>query len=245
MNMLASIKDYLQKKVSISSEKPVVEAYDIWSSSYDVQQGNLMLDLDSMIFSSFIKDIPLENKRIADIGCGTGRHWQKLYERFPVQLTGYDVSAGMLNQLRKKFPAAITKHITDNLMNGVPAGSVDCIISTLTIAHIKDINEAIASWSRILKNGGDLIITDFHPSLLEMGGTRSFKHENKSFAVMNYVHPLSEVKRIFSKYGFTVIKHEERIIDDTVRSYYEAQGRVDVFQKFKGMPVIYGLYLKK
>ena len=48
MNMFASIKDYLQKKVTFSTERPVVAAYDIWSDSYDAQPGNLMLDLDEV-----------------------------------------------------------------------------------------------------------------------------------------------------------------------------------------------------
>lgn len=243
--MLAALKDYLQKKVAFSSEKPVVEAYDIWSDSYDLQPGNLMLDLDEMIFSSLLKNINLADKEIADIGCGTGRHWQKLYQRSPASLTGYDVSAGMLNQLQKKFPLAITKQVTDNLLSDVPAASVDCIISTLTIAHIENMNEAIASWERILKKGGDIIITDFHPATLAKGGKRSFSHGNKNLSVKNYVHPLEDVKRTFLQYGFSLIKQEERYIDEAVRSYYEAKQAMHIFEKFKGMPVIYGLYLRK
>ena len=245
MIMLASIKDYLQKKIPFSSERQVVEAYDIWSGSYDSQPGNLMLDLDEIIFSSLLKNINLENKQVADIGCGTGRHWQKLYAGIPASVTGYDVSEGMLNQLTKKFPSAITHRVTDNLLPDVAAGSVDCIISTLTIAHIKNVDEAIASWGRILKKGGDLIITDFHPAILALGGKRSFNHENKNLSVKNYVHPLENVKKLFIKYGFNIIKQEERYIDESVRSYYEAGQAMHVFQKFNGMPVIYGLYLKK
>ena len=244
MNMFASIKDYLQKKVTFSTERPVVAAYDIWSDSYDAQPGNLMLDLDEVIFSSLVKDIHLQNKNIADIGCGTGRHWPKLYERSPKTLTGYDVSTGMLKELEKKFPSAIIRHITDNLLTEIRTASLDCIISTLTIAHIKNVEEAIASWARILKNDGDMIITDFHPGLLASGGKRSFRHENKNYVVKNYVHPVDEVKNIFIKYGFKIIKQEERFIDESVRSYYENGQAMDVFQKYKGMPVIYGLYLK-
>lgn len=245
MNILSSIQGYLQKKVSISLEKPVVEAYDIWSGSYDAQPGNLMLDLDSVIFSSLIKDVKIQNKRIADIGCGTGRHWQLLYDKSPVVLTGYDVSAGMLNQLRKKFPTAITRHVTNNLLTDVPAASVHCIISTLTIAHIENINEAISSWARILKEDGDLIITDFHPAILSAGGKRSFSHAKKSYTVLNYVHPINELKSILKNNGFKVMKHEERFVDESVRSYYEQQNAMAIYEKFKGMPVIYGLHLKR
>jgi len=243
--MLASLKDYLQRKVAFSSEKPVVEAYDIWSGSYDLQPGNLMLDLDEIIFTSLLKNIDLADKEIADIGCGTGRHWQKLYKQSPASLTGYDVSAGMLNQLKKKFPLAKTHHITDNLLGDVPTGSVDCIISTLTIAHIENMDEVIAAWERILKKDGDIIITDFHPATLAKGGQRSFSHENKTLSVKNYVHPLADVKRTFLQYGLSLIEEEERFIDEEVRSYYEVKQAMHIFEKFKGMPVIYGLYLRK
>ncbi len=243
--MLASIKDYFQKKVPFSTEKPVVEAYDIWAGSYDAQPGNLMLDLDEIIFSSLIQDIQFQNKYIADIGCGTGRHWKKLYEKSPTTLTGYDVSAGMLKELSKKFPSAITWHITDNLFSEIRTASFDCIISTLTVAHINNVEEAIASWARILKNNGDLIITDFHPDILASGGKRSFRHENKSYAVKNHVHPVDYIKQVFRKNGFTIIKNEERYIDESVRSYYENGQAMNVFEKYKGMPVIYGMHLKK
>lgn len=222
-----------------------MEAYDIWSGSYDEQPGNLMLDLDEQIFSLLINEISLENKVIADIGCGTGRHWQKLYGRSPALVRGYDVSAGMLNQLKNKFPLSITEQTRDNLLSGLPNGAVDCIVSTLTIAHIEDIDETIGSWARVLKTGGDLIITDFHPAILAQGGKRSFSHDDKNFSVTNYVHSLDEVKRIFSRYRFKIIQQEERYIDESVRSYYEAKNAMTVFQKFKGMPVIYGLHLKR
>jgi ubiquinone/menaquinone biosynthesis C-methylase UbiE len=204
-----------------------------------------MLDLDEKIFSSLLENIDLENKLVADIGCGTGRHWQKIYEKSPALLTGFDVSAGMLKQLRIKYPSANTRHVTDNLLKGLPDASFDCIISTLTIAHIKDIHETIASWSRILKVGGDLVITDFHPAILAKGGKRSFRSGNKTLSVLNYVHPLEELLKILGENGFGFIKLEEKFINDEVRFYYENQHAINVFDRFNGMPVIFGLHLKK
>jgi len=243
--MFSTIKNFLQKFSPPVSEKTAVEAYDIWADSYDVQPGNLMLDLDEIIFSTLIGDIDLKNKKIADIGCGTGRHWQKLYNGNPSLLMGFDVSAGMLNQLSRKFPHAITHHITDNQLNMIPAAFVDCIITTLTVAHIVNIAEAIASWSDIIKKGGDLVITDFHPAMLSQGGKRSFKHKGKSMSVVNYVHGLNDVKTIFENNGFTLVKQEERFIDESVKSYYSMQNAMPVYERFKGLPVIYGLHLKK
>ncbi|MEP6747762.1 MAG: class I SAM-dependent methyltransferase [Bacteroidota bacterium] len=243
--MIDSIKEYWHSKGSMPAEKPASEAYDAWSASYDCQPGNLMLDLDKIVFTDLIKNVTLENKRVADVGCGTGRHWEKLYSKQPNLVIGFDVSEGMLLQLARKFPAAITKHITNNLLEMVPNTFVDCLVSTLTIAHIKNIQEAIGAWSRITKDGGDLIITDFHPAILSKGGKRSFKHEGKSMAVTNYVHSLPKVKKAFAKHGFAVIKQEEKYVNEEVKHYYAAQNALHVYERYKNMPVIYGLHLKK
>jgi ubiquinone/menaquinone biosynthesis C-methylase UbiE len=243
--MLTALKNLLHNSSFFAQGKDVVVAYDIWSDSYDCQPGNLMLDLDELIFSRLINDIDLRNKKVADIGCGTGRHWQKIYEKIPALLLGFDVSPGMLHQLIRKFPSAKTHLITDNLLNSIKDSYIDCLVTTLTIAHIKNIEEAISSWARVLKNGGDLIITDFHPSMLKKGGKRSFKYEHGSLSVINYTHPLEKVKKILHKHGLHVIRQVERIVDEEVRPYYEAQNAFPVYCRFQGIPIIYGLHLKK
>jgi ubiquinone/menaquinone biosynthesis C-methylase UbiE len=243
--MMTIIKNLLQKTSSPPLKLNVVEAYNFWSDSYDRQPGNLMLDLDEVLFAELIKEIDLKNKRIADIGCGTGRHWPKIYEKKPAIVMGFDVSAGMLQQLIRKFPSAVTQLTTDNLLKNVPDLFADCLVTTLTIAHIKNINEAIASWSRVLKNGGDLVITDFHPSMLAKGGKRSFRHGARNLSVINHIHPLDKVKNAFRKYGLTVVNEVERNVNEEVRPYYEAQNALPVYNRFKGLPIIYGLHLKK
>jgi ubiquinone/menaquinone biosynthesis C-methylase UbiE len=244
MKILSSIQSLLGKP-SPPVEKPVIEAYDAWSGTYDEQPGNLMLHLDDVIFSTLFREINIAGKHVADIGCGTGRHWPMIYSRSPASLTGFDVSMGMLNKLTQKFPNAVVRHITNDFLEDVPATSVDCIISTLTIAHLSNIDEAISAWARILKPGGDVIITDFHPVILASGGKRSFKVGTQQLFVKNYVHPVSEVKNISIGNGFSIVKEEERIIDESVKHFYEAQGALNVFEKYRGMAVIYGLYLKK
>jgi ubiquinone/menaquinone biosynthesis C-methylase UbiE len=243
--MIPSIKSMFQKFSFLSSEMVPKEAYDIWSESYDLQPGNLMLDLDEQIFSALIEPIAFENKTVADIGCGTGRHWQKIYAKNPALVMGFDISAGMLHQLKHKYPNADIQLTDDNLLKTVADSFVDCLVTTLTIAHIKNIDEAIASWSRVLKNGGDLVITDFHPTSLANGGIRSFRHRGKNLSVTNYVHPLEKVKSIFARYGLMVVRQKEVNVNEEVKPYYESQNALSVYDRFIGIPIIYGLHLKK
>ncbi|WP_428663324.1 class I SAM-dependent methyltransferase [Runella sp.] len=226
-------------------ETAVVEAYDIWSEAYDRQPGNLMLDLDERLFSGLLQNVELKDKQLADIGCGTGRHWAKLMSQKPSGITGYDVSEGMLSRLKDKFPDAKIYLITDDLFLDTPDKSYDLIISTLTVAHIQHIEAALRAWCRILKPNGEIIITDFHPGTLAQGGQRTFKHQNGYIAVRNYVHSVDKVKEIFLKNNFYPIVYEEITIDNSLKHYYEEQHALHVYEKYQGFPIIYGLHLKR
>jgi ubiquinone/menaquinone biosynthesis C-methylase UbiE len=57
----------------------------------------------------------VKDKKVADIGCGTGRHWHKIIQQQPLELAGFDVSAGMLSKLKLKFPQAETHLIVNDL----------------------------------------------------------------------------------------------------------------------------------
>ena len=219
-------------------------AYDMWAQVYDLQPGNLMLTLDEEIFSGLLQRVLLLNKTIVDIGCGTGRHWDKIMAHNPVLLSGYDVSMGMLDKLKEKYPEAEVFHLVDNNLPGVGNGSVDVIVSTLAVAHIENMEDALVEWRRVLKNNGDIIITDYHPAALSKGADRTFMLNGQKIAVKNYIHPIDEISATLKRLGFEILHLEQRCIDDAVRHYYEEKNALPIYNKFKDVPIIYGMHLK-
>ena len=242
--MLKEFIEYISS-LTFRREKKPAKAYDLWAAGYDNQPDNLVLDLDEKVFSSFSEDLNWNGKTVVDVGCGTGRHWETIFGKKPERLIGYDVSAGMLSELKKKFPAAETHLLANDLLTGLGNSSCDIIISTLTIAHIENIEEALAEWQRVLKPGGDIIITDYHPEILARGGKRTFQHGNKTMIVKNFIHPLEKLRMIAKQLQWTELRFAERKIDDTMRSYYEKQNALSLFEKFKAVPVIYAIHFKK
>lgn len=220
-------------------------AYDIWAGSYDQQSGNLMLDLDEQLFQELLAQTDLANKTVVDIGCGTGRHWHKILEKKPRLLHGYDASQGMLDMLEQKFPRAITQKITGHLLPHIPNGYFDVIISTLTLAHIKDLEGLFTEWDRVLKSRADILITDYHPQALAKGAKRTFQYRNRSVSIKNYVHSMQAIGNLADKMGFKIQTHKEITINSSYKHYYEEKNALTVYEKFKGMPIIYGLHLKK
>jgi ubiquinone/menaquinone biosynthesis C-methylase UbiE len=233
------------KKNWISRPAIPEKAYNLWADNYDAQPDNLMLAWDEEIFSSLLNHINLQNKIIADIGCGTGRHWQKIFEYHPKKLIGFDVSEGMLKMLKQKFPDAETHHLKDDHLHELEYHSCDFVFSTLTIAHIENAKNALAEWNRVLKPGGEMIITDYHPMALAKGGKRTFNHNGKTMEVKNHVHSISKIKNIARQLDLEVIRFVEKSIDESAKRYYEKQNALAVYQAWKGAPIIYGIHLKK
>lgn len=245
--MINTLKQIMRKNIfnNTIKEKGSVEAYNLWSENYDAQPGNLMLDLDEVVFAELLAGVNIIDKKVADIGCGTGRHWPKVFRNNPADLTGFDVSPGMLSRLQAKFPDAHTHQITDNLFSNIPAHAYDVILSTLTVAHIEDIDEALQAWCRILKDKGDIIITDFHPNALAFGGKRTFEHHQTQIAVQNFVHYVAEIEDILLKNNFHIVNKVEKQVDESVRHYYAAKNALPVYEKFKGSRIIYGIHLRR
>ena len=221
------------------------QAYDLWAKEYDNQDGNLMLALDETVFSGLLDEIDIKDKCVLDIGCGTGRHWGKILDKRPRLLAGYDVSEKMLEMLRQKFPDAVTNILHQNKVSETANNTIDTIISTLTIAHIEKIDEAFAEWNRVLKPGGHIIITDYHPMALIKGGKRTFMHNGKTVSVKNFVHSIDELTSIAGQLQWQRIRLTERSVDESVKHFYENKNAISVYESFTGVPVIYGILFKK
>ena len=243
--MIATLKKIIHQSVYPVREKGSVEAYDLWAENYDAQPGNLMLDMDEAVFAELLQGVTTTNKQIADIGCGTGRHWPKVFREHPAGVTGFDVSGGMLEKLQQKFPTGRTYQIQDNLFTDMADKTFDVIVSTLTVAHIENIDEALQAWCRILKPKGDIIITDFHPNALAFGGKRTFEHHNTQIAVQNFVHYVPDLEDILLRNNFQVVNKIERKVDESVRHYYAAKNALPVYEKFKDLRIIYGIHLRR
>ena len=240
--MVKKILDKLRKKKEVS-KLTSQEAYRLWSEFYDNQPDNVVLYLEGKLFSEMISEIDIANMKVLDIGCGTGRHWQEILGHKPLKLAGVDNSNEMAEKLKKKFIDAEVIISENNSLKKFDDVSFDIIISTLTIGHIKNIEDYFRGWDKVLKNTGEIIITDFHPDAFSIGMKRSFVLNNEVIEVENYLYPLDFLKSIFAEMGWKIISVKEKIIDDEVRHLFVKQNYIDAFNKYKGTPLILGLHL--
>ncbi|MEO7984746.1 MAG: class I SAM-dependent methyltransferase [Bacteroidota bacterium] len=240
-----SLRDRIRKLFFKQKEKDPPAGYDLWAGSYDNQPDNLMLALDELVFSALLKETSLAGRTVLDIGCGTGRHWNKFQVQSPGRLVGYDVSGAMLDKLKIKFPGAEIFLGKGSFLPEMKDHSCHLIVSTLTIAHIENLKEAFTEWDRVLQPGGEIIFTDYHPKALARGGKRTFRHEGKQVAVKNYIHSIDTIRQLARQLHFRELRFMERMIDDAVKDYYVKQNALSLFEQYRGTPIIYGIHLKK
>lgn len=95
---------------------------------------------------------------IVDVGCGRGRSFKLLSERFkPQRMIGVDVDGAMLKiavdeTASEGLSVAFQQTTSSRLM--LPAQSVDMIFCHQTFHHLMDQAAALAEFHRVLKPGG-------------------------------------------------------------------------------------------
>ncbi|HYG23650.1 MAG TPA: class I SAM-dependent methyltransferase [Verrucomicrobiae bacterium] len=99
-------------------------------------------------------------KRMLDIGCGEGSFTVVLGQNFE-EVHGIDVQDAFLNSFRQKVSA--DKRFFVQCMSAsemtFPDAHFDTIVSIETLEHVPDLKGAARQISRVLKPGGELLIT--------------------------------------------------------------------------------------
>src|SRR6185295_7626510 len=104
---------------SSSSEMEIVSTalgYDRWSEVYDSDENPLIL-LEEKHMPALVRNVA--GLRVADIGCGTGRHALRLAAA-GAQVTAVDFSQEMLNRARAKPGAERVQFIQHDISGPLP-----------------------------------------------------------------------------------------------------------------------------
>jgi ubiquinone/menaquinone biosynthesis C-methylase UbiE len=100
---------------------------------------------------------------LLDFGCGTGLVSLAL-ESHVDTITGVDSSSGMLDVFNTKIRHYAIDTINTTLVDidkaSLPSGPFNCIVSSMTMHHIKDIPSLLKKFYSVLDKNGKLFIAD-------------------------------------------------------------------------------------
>ncbi|MBZ0318570.1 MAG: methyltransferase domain-containing protein [Anaerolineae bacterium] len=194
MNLLSRLR-----KSSFQS-LPSQKAYAQWAKTYPAEAHNLLMRVEQDTLLDLMP--PLQDKRVLDLGCGTGR-WGKLaLSKGTAEVIGLDNSLPMLQ-------AGVLERIAQAEMSDLPlaSNSIDVILCGLALGHLTPtaMRRAILEMGRILKSNGVALISDFHPFQAWQGGQRTFTGgDGRTYAVEHYIHSYADYFDVGQATGLTL-----------------------------------------
>lgn len=127
----------------------------------------------------------LKNKKVLDVGCGTGR-WTRKFLRKGAKTIGIDNSKEMIEIAREKTRNSDFR-VMDARNLDFPANYFDFVFSSLMLSHLKNWDKSLKEMIRVARAGGCIIISDIHGAI---GGGKArdmkFFAKGKTFAAKCY-----------------------------------------------------------
>jgi malonyl-CoA O-methyltransferase len=216
---------------------PVREGYDRWATIYD-QEDNPLIALEEPCVAEMLGEV--RGLRIADIGCGTGRHALRLAQA-GASVTAVDFSGVMLERAQRKPGAEAVRFVCHDLADPLPfeAAWFDRVLCCLVIEHVADLTAFFRELKRICQPAGFLVLSAMHPAMVLRGVEARFRDpdtgrevrpQSHGYQIADYVMAITQ-----AGLGFTSIREYRVDADLAARS---VRGR-----KYLGWPLLLTMQL--
>jgi SAM-dependent methyltransferase len=215
-------------------ELGVREGYAEWAREYDAGVGaNPLIALEEPVTLELIGDVA--GLDVLDAACGTGRYALRLAEA-GARVWGVDATEEMLAAARANAAArelAIDFKRGDLSALPFDDGEFDLVVSALAFCHLCDLQPVVTEIARVLRPGGRVVISDFHPFCLLIGWRTAFDRPEARYWIENHLNLTEAYVRALLANGFTLTDLRESVVDERVAGVLSLHD----IERFRGWPV--------
>ena len=205
-------------------------AYERWAPLYPPTAHNPLMRAEQQAMAEHWP--PVAGKRALDLACGTGRYARLLTEAKADQVVAMDFCVPMLRQV------SAAARVCGSMMQLPFAGQAfDVVISGLALGHAANVHSWMAEAARVLKSGGSLLYSDFHPEAARVGLTRSFKDEQNDTCTVPhrcYGVALQQEAAAAANLAIDVI-HEVRVGIELKEPFPKSE---EFYRRWDGLPIV-------
>ena len=159
------------------------------------------------------------NKKVLDLGCGTGYGSAELISMGAKSVDGVDLSKGAIGFARANYKKnRLSFKIADALNLPFKDNTFDCVVSFEVIEHVKDYTKYLTEAFRVLKKGGYFIFST--PNIMQYRRGSSHYHF-KEFSAQ-------ELRQTFKKMGLPL-----DLFGQTFKNHQFIKAQRQYFQRYE------------
>ncbi len=212
------------------SMRATLEAYTRWAPIYPPFAHNPLMRVEQRSMSEMWPDV--RGKQVLDLACGSGRYTRLLAETGAAEVISVDFCMPMLRQM------PTSGRICASMMQ-LPFRdeTFDAVVCGLALGHASDLGAWMREVARVLRAGGSLLYSDFHPQAAEAGLTRSFKDENDFTCTVPHARYGIEVQLAAALMaGFSIAEVREVRVGHELREPFA--GSDSFYRNWHGLPIV-------
>lgn len=218
----------------MSVQVPPLEGYRLWSRTWETDPSAIV-SLESRSLAPWLTD--LRGKVVIDLSCGVGR----LLTHAKVQgatALGIDLCWEMLTEARKKCGIADNLAQADTRRLPLSSGCADLAVCALSLGHISPMESAVFELARIVRRGGSLLITDFHPDAIRRGWKRTFRSDGQTYEIETHLYTKELLLEWASRCGLVLDEMLEPCFGEPEQEIFDRAGKPELFEQVRHFPAV-------
>jgi malonyl-CoA O-methyltransferase len=205
-------------------------AYERWAPLYPPTAHNPLMRAEQRAMARRWPQV--SGSRALDLACGTGRYSRLLADGGAAQVVAVDFCMPMLQQVD-----AAARVCADMTLLPFAHDSFDVVVCGLALGHASAVHAWMAEISRVLRPGGTLLYSDFHPDAALTGLPRSFRDRNeRTWTVPHQRHDLNSQQDAATRTNLTIeLVHEVRVGVELREPFANSEA---FYRRWHGLPIV-------
>ncbi len=182
------------------------KVWDLYAKIYDkLFTQKTSLTPTRRVVLEFLRDVitdPLQEYKVLDCGCGTGRllfDLNEKYKNYNLKLEGIDLSRKMLEQAERRNQAGNIGFNWGDIKDFRGARQYDVIICTHALSYFPGVEEVVKNFYSLLKEGGTFCLAQTAP---DNRYDKAILRLLKLVTSESVFHSTEEIKSLLSGNGF-------------------------------------------
>lgn len=210
------------------------DAYRLWAPAWE-SDPSAVVALESRFLTPWLTG--LSGKVLVDLSCGTGR-WLTFAQSRGAEVLGFDLCHEMLVEARKKDGLSGKLALADTRRLPLPDRCADVVLCALALGHMAPLESAIVELARLVRPGGTLLMSDFHPDAIERGWKRTFRSGGQSYEIETSRYTTESLIECATGGGLILEEMIEPGFGEPERPIFERAGKRELFEQVRDIPAV-------